>query len=94
LANTSNQYLDGVTAMNCADTTAAAADEEIQRLLHECFAAARKLLQENRELLDEVSLYLLQKETITGEELMVYVNSHTKHLEAPEEPEALPEVEE
>ena len=94
LANTANQYLDGVTSMNCADTTAAAADEEIQRLLHECFAAARKLLQENRELLDEVSLYLLQKETITGEELMVYVNSHTKRLEAPEETESLPEAEE
>ena len=92
LANTANQYLDGVTSMNCADTTAAAADEEIQRLLAECFAAAKKLLQENRDLLDEVALYLLQKETITGEELMVYVNSHTKRLEAPAEPDFLSDL--
>jgi len=94
LANTSNQYLDGVTSMNCADTTAAAADAEIQRLLSECFQAAKQILADCRELLDEVALYLLQKETITGEELMVYVNSYTKRLEAPSEPEALPEGEE
>ena len=92
LANTANQYLDGVTSMNCADTTAAAADEEIQRLLHECFAAARQILQDNRDLLDEVALYLLQKETITGEELMVYVNSHAKRLESPAEPDFLSDL--
>ncbi len=91
LANTANQYLDGVTSMNCADTTAAAADAEIQRILSECYARAKAILAENRELLDEVALYLLQKETITGDELMAYVNAYSRRLEAPEEPDSIPE---
>ncbi|MEA4964949.1 MAG: ATP-dependent zinc metalloprotease FtsH [Oscillospiraceae bacterium] len=91
LANTTNQYLDGATAMNCADTTAAAADEEIKRLLAECYETAKAILLENRPLLDEVALYLLQKETITGSELMAYVNAYNHRLEAPEQPESLPE---
>lgn len=93
LSTNANQYLDGATAMNCADSTAAAADEEIKRLLAECYDLARELLLENRPLLDEVALYLLQKETITGDELMAYVNAYSRRLEAPEETEALPEPE-
>ena len=91
LANTANQYLDGVTNMNCADTTAAEADMEIKKLLADCYERAKTLLIENRALLDDVALYLLQKETITGDELMAYVNAYDRRLEAPEEQDAIPE---
>ena len=82
LSNVGNQYLDGNTIMNCAESTAAQADSEIKDLLFACYEDAKRLLRENRELLDEVSLYLLQKETITGDELMAYVNADKRRLEA------------
>jgi len=85
LSTVSNPYLDGSTMMNCADTTAAQADEEIKNLLADCYAKACQILRDNRTLLDEVSLFLMQKETITGEEFMAYVNADKKKLEAPEE---------
>ncbi len=87
LSSVSNPYLDGSTMMNCADSTASAADEEIQRLLSACYETAKKILRENRELLDEIALYLLQKETITGDELMAYVNASNKRLEDGSQPE-------
>jgi cell division protease FtsH len=80
LSNTSNQYLDGSAMVNCADSTAAAADEEVQKLLSSCYEDAIRILQENRALLDDIALYLLQKETITGDELMAYVNADKKPL--------------
>ncbi len=83
LSTVSNPYLDGSTMMNCADSTASAADEEIQKLLAQCYDAAKALLTEHRGLLDEIALFLLQKETITGDEFMVYVNAENKKLEAP-----------
>ncbi|MBQ5749207.1 MAG: ATP-dependent zinc metalloprotease FtsH [Oscillospiraceae bacterium] len=75
LSTVSNPYLDGSTMMNCADTTASAADAEIQALLAACFENAKKTLSDKRTLLDEIALYLLQKETITGDELMAYVRA-------------------
>ena len=88
LSTVSNPYLDGSTMMNCADVTAAMADEEIKTLLARCYENACKVLRENRGLLDEIALFLLQKETITGDELMAYVNADKKRLEAPaEDPE-------
>ena len=87
LSTVSNQYLDGSTMMNCADETAYAADSEIQKLLESCYEQAKAILRAHRELLDEVALYLLQKETITGDELMTYVNAEGKRLQAPEQPE-------
>ena len=80
LATAQDEYLDGKSYMDCAQTTAASADSEIQSLLNSCYADARKLLTENRELLDEISLYLLQKETITGDDLMAYVNADSNRL--------------
>jgi len=80
LSNVANQYLDGSSVMNCAPTTAAEADAEVKELLASCFEDAKKILIEHRDLLDEVALYLLQKETITGDELMAYVNADTKKL--------------
>ena len=75
LASGGNEYLDNQAYMDCAQTTAAEADNEVRNFLNESYQAAKKLLVENRELLDEISLYLLQKETITGDELMAYVNA-------------------
>ena len=80
LSTVSNQYLDGVTSMNCADSTASAADSEIQKLLAECYTAAKDILAKSRSLLDEIALFLLTKETITGDEFMTYVNADKKRL--------------
>ncbi len=92
LSSVSNPYLDGSTMMNCAESTSALADEEIKELLADCYNTACKVLQENRGLLDEIALFLLQKETITGDEFMVYVNASKEKLEAAKENEALPET--
>ncbi len=85
LSSVSNPYLDGSTMMNCADVTASLADEEIKLLLARCYENACRILRENRALLDEIALFLLQKETISGDELMAYVNADKKRLEAPTE---------
>ena len=55
----------------------------MQKLLSTCYADAIRILQDNRTLLDDIALYLLQKETITGDELMTYVNAEGKRLDAP-----------
>jgi cell division protease FtsH len=70
--------------MDCAPSTAAEADDEVRKLLTECYENAKKLLTEKRSLLDEIALYLLQKETITGDELMLYVNADEKSTEKEE----------
>ena len=54
----------------------------VQRLLDECYADAKRTLTENRSLLDEIAEYLLVKETITGDELMAYVNADGQQKEA------------
>ena len=89
LASGGNEYLDGQSYMDCAQSTAADADSEIQKLLSSCYEDAKKLLIENRPLLDEISLYLLQKETITGDELMAYVNADSHRLPASDEKKPL-----
>ena len=74
-ATTQNSYLDGTPYMDCSQETASKVDMEVKKLLEEAFADATRTLAEHRGLLDEVSEYLLLKETITGEELMTYVNA-------------------
>ena len=91
LSTASNPYLDGSTMMNCADSTSSAADEEIHKLLMDCYADAKKLLVEHRSLLDEIAMYLLSKETITGDEFMAYVNADSKRLTDGSEAEEPPE---
>ena len=86
LSTVSNPYLDGSTMMNCADSTSSAADEEIHKLLMNCYADAKRLLTEHRALLDEIAMYLLTKETITGDEFMTYVNAENKKLADGSEP--------
>ena len=82
-----NRYLDGGTQMDCSQETAAKIDTAVQRLLSECYANAVKVLTDNRELLDEISEYLLLKETITGEELMKFVNAAKAKAAAEASPE-------
>ena len=77
-ATTQNSYLDGTPYMDCSQETASKVDMEVKKLLEEAFADATKILADHRGLLDEVSEYLLLKETITGEELMTYVNAEGK----------------
>ena len=77
-ATTQNSYLDGTPYMDCSQETASKVDMEVKKLLEEAFADATKTLADHRGLLDEVSEYLLLKETITGEELMTYVNAEGK----------------
>ena len=90
LSTVSNPYLAGSTMMNCADSTSSAADEEIHKLLMSCYEDARKLLVEHRSLLDEIALFLLTKETITGDEFMTYVNAENKKLTNGSDAEAEP----
>ena len=84
LAATQSEYLDGQAYMDCSQTTAATADDEVRALLNSCYEDAKQLLRDNRALLDEIALYLLQKETITGDELMSYVNADAHRLPASE----------
>ena len=84
-ASVSNQYLDGQSYMDCSQETSAKVDAAVQKLLNRSYAEATRLLTENRGLLDEISEFLLAKETITGEELMAYVNADRKESNPTEE---------
>jgi len=84
-ASVSNQYLDGQAYMDCSQTTAYEVDQEVKAILEAAYTDAKKILTENRALLDEISEYLLVKETITGDELMAYVNADKKQLPEAEE---------
>jgi len=74
-ATVKNQYLEGQSYMDCSQETAAKVDLAVHRLLNEAYAESTRILRENRELLDEISEFLLTKETITGEEMMAFVNA-------------------
>ena len=86
-ASVQHQYLDGQAYMDCSQETAAEVDREVMRFLEEAYADTKRILTENRSLLDEISEFLLVKETITGDELMAYVNADKKALPDPEETE-------
>ena len=70
LETVESKYLDGSARLNCSDETAAMIDDEVKELLKECFAEAKQLLSENRDVLDEIAKYLYEKETITGKQFM------------------------
>ena len=74
-ASIHSQYLDGQAHMDCSQETASKVDMAVQKLLNQCYEDAKRTLIENRSLLNEISEYLLAKETITGDELMAYVNA-------------------
>ncbi|MCI6888473.1 MAG: ATP-dependent zinc metalloprotease FtsH, partial [Lachnospiraceae bacterium] len=70
LATQQDQYLTGRVVMNCGDATAAGVDDEVMRILKESYAEAKRLLSENREVMDQIAEFLIEKETITGKEFM------------------------
>ena len=70
LETVESRYLDGRTVMNCADRTAAEVDNEVISILAGCYEEAKKLLSENREIMDKIADHLIEKETITGKEFM------------------------
>ncbi len=84
LVTVESQYLDGRAAMNCAEKTAAQVDKEVLKIINSCYAKAIKLLTENREVLDKLSEYLYQNETITGKQFMKTFRE-LKGLPEPEE---------
>ena len=90
-ASVENQYLDGQAYMDCSQETAAEVDKEVMEILQKAYADAKRILTENRGLLDEISEFLLVKETITGDELMAYVNADKNALPAAEEEAETPE---
>ena len=70
LATVQNQYLEGGAGLICGENTASQIDDEVLSIINSSYAEAMKLLDENREILDSISDYLYQKETITGREFM------------------------
>ena len=73
LESVQNRYLDGRAVRECSDETSTLVDEEILKIIKTCHENTRKLLSENRDLLDKISEYLLEKETIFGDEFMEFV---------------------
>ena len=74
-ASVQHQYLEGQAYMDCSQATAHEVDQEVKAILERIYAETKQILVDNRALLDEISEYLLVKETITGDELMAYVNA-------------------
>ena len=78
-----NAYLDGQAYMDCAQDTAYKVDMAVQKLLQDAHAKAKHILTDHRALMDEIAQFLLLKETITGEQLMDFVNAAQKEQDAP-----------
>ena len=70
LESRESMYLDNGSVLNCSDETVSHVDEEVMRILKEAYEEAKRLLTENRECLDQISAFLIEKETITGKEFM------------------------
>ena len=88
-ATVQHQYLEGNAYLDCSQDTSNKVDIEVRRILEESYHASVKLLTENRALLDEIALFLLQKETITGDELMSFVNAATAPVSEETQPETI-----
>lgn len=84
LETVESRYLDGRSALNCSDVTAAAIDSEVMQILKDCYEEAKQLLSENRDVMDKLADYLIEKETITGKEFME-IYRREKGLPEPEE---------
>lgn len=70
LESIQNQYLDGNRVLNCSDETATLIDEEVKKLLAECYERAKKIISEHLPAMDKIAEFLIEKETITGKEFM------------------------
>lgn len=84
LETVESKYLGGKASMNCGDATAAEVDQEVMRLLKESYEKAKELLKENRDALDQIAEFLIEKETITGKEFMK-IFREIKGIPEPEE---------
>ena len=84
LETVESQYLDGRSALNCADNTASEIDTEVMQILKDAYEEALQLLRENRDVMDKIAAYLIEKETITGKEFM-RIFREAKGLPEPEE---------
>ena len=81
-ASIQHQYLEGNSYLDCSQDTSGIIDREIRALLDGCYSESVQLLTDNRQLLDEIAEYLLTKETITGEELMAFINPPETNVDA------------
>ncbi len=95
LASQQSKYLDGRTVLECGDDTATEVDHEVMDLLHRSYEEAKRLLLENREVMDKIAEFLIEKETITGKEFM-RIFRQVKGLPEPDETEkkTVPRIEE
>lgn len=84
LATVESKYLSGQASLNCAEATAAAIDEEVMKMLAESYEKAKEMLSENREVMDKIAEFLIEKETITGKEFMK-IFRELKGIPEPEE---------
>ncbi|MCI8992639.1 MAG: ATP-dependent zinc metalloprotease FtsH [Eubacterium sp.] len=84
LESIENRYLDGRAVLNCGDETAAEIDKEVMKILHDAYEEAKKLLLENRDVLDQIAEHLFEHETITGKEFMK-IFRRIKGIPEPEE---------
>lgn len=84
LSTVESKYLEGRDVMNCSDQTAAEVDKEVVAILKESYEQAKQMLSENRELMDKLAAFLIEKETITGKEFME-IFRREKRLPEPEE---------
>ena len=84
LATREDQYLSGRTVLNCSDETAADIDKEVMMILKEAYDEAKQMLTENRDALDAIAAFLIEKETITGKEFMKILRE-IKGIPEPEE---------
>ena len=82
LETVTNQYLGGDASLACSTETATLIDQEVNSIIREAHEKARKILNENRSKLDELAAYLLERETITGEEFMAILNRPERLEEA------------
>lgn len=86
LAQQENMYLSGRVVLDCGDATASAIDDEVMKILKESYEEAKRLLSENRDVMDQIAAFLIEKETITGKEFMKIFHK-AKGIEESEEPE-------
>ena len=80
-SSVNNAYLDNQSYMDCSQETSAKVDGAVQKILTDCYEQTKQILIDHRSLLDEVAQYLLAKETITGEELMAFIEADQKPVE-------------
>ncbi|MCC2253982.1 ATP-dependent zinc metalloprotease FtsH [Ruminococcus sp. CLA-AA-H200] len=92
LESIQNRYLDGRAVLNCGDATAGEIDEEVMKMLKAAYAEAKRLLSENRDALDKIAAFLIEKETITGKEFMK-IFREVKGIPEPDEEDGETEAE-